>query len=159
MLYREGSGRGVFNLRICLQLITLWWWQLLDHHNVISCGLIRSGFFGGMGGFLPQKKAPLRLDSGGAVIAPALWGFASPESTYRALLGVPPRSIEQRTQESEPPTEGRGADKARSMRALSPWLWSFFCFFSLPRPKKRRGHPRGQKEAPRGRYLRGLRPI
>lgn len=97
-----------------------------------------------MGGFLPKKKAP-PSDS-------TLGGFVSPESTYRASMGAPPRSIEQRPHGSEPPTEGRGKDKARSKRAPSPWLWSFFCFFSLPRSKKRRGHPRGQKAAPQ-RYL------
>ena len=111
--------------------------QLLDHHNVISCGLIRSGFFGGRGGFLPQKKAPPSDSTLGAGIAPALWGFASPESTYRASMGAPPQRIGQRTHGSEPPTKGRGKDKARFERAPSPWLWSFFCFFSLPKPKKR----------------------
>ena len=126
--------------------------QLLDHHNVISCGLIRSGFFGGMGGLSPAKESPPRTRLWGAGIAPALGGFASPESTYRASMGAPPRSIEQRTHGSDHRPKGGGKDKARSMRASSLWLWSFFCFFSLPRSKKRRGHPRGQKEAPQ-RYL------
>ena len=86
--------------------------QLLDHHNVISCRQIRSGFFGGMGAFSRKRKPPSDSTLGGAGIAPALWGFATPESTYRASMGVPPRSIKQRTHGSDHRPKGEGQKRS-----------------------------------------------
>lgn len=122
----------------------------MDRYEAVSLGV--------GGAFSRKRKPPSDSTLGGAVIAPALWGFATPESTYRALLGVPPRSIEQHDQESEPPTEGWGRTKhARCVRPACGCGVSFASFL-CPDQRKEGDTPEGKKKPPRGRYLRGASP-
>ena len=102
----------------------------------------------GVGGAFSRKRKPPSDSTLEAGIAPALWGFASPESTYRASMGAPPRRIEQRTHGSEPPTEGRGRTKhARSVRPALGCGVSFASFL-CPDQRKEGDTPESKRSPP-----------
>ena len=73
-------------------------------------------------------------------------------------MGAPPQRIEQRTHESEPPTEGRGGTKhARSVRPALGCGVSFASFL-CPDQRKEGDTPEGKRQPPRGIYLWGAAP-
>ena len=101
----------------------------------------------GVGGAFSRKRKPPSDSTLGAGIAPALWGFASPESTYRASMGAPPQRIEQRTHESEPPTEGRGGQSTLEACA-QPLAVEFLLLLFFAQTKEKKGTPQRAKGSP-----------